>query len=586
MERFIERANAWIRELDDPNRIAQVKQMIDERDEELVSAFGNPLSMGTAGFRAKMGEGPSRMNVTNVQKITQGLANLLLLKKEDRQIAIGYDARHYSREFAEAAASVLAGNGIPVLLHATHCPTPLLSFACSFFRCSGGLMITASHNPPSDNGYKVYGPDGSQIVDANEEELMEAIAAVDEIREAPLSHLLITEIGTYLKRSFLKQLEELADDFPQNQREGAALSLICSPLHGVGYPLLKEALMSWGFSSIIDVEKEAIPDGDFPTISTPNPEKESALKAGIALLIEKEGDLFMATDPDADRLAVVVRKSSGEVHILNGHQIALLCLHRQCEVYAREKDPEKKVCLASVVITPLLAKIAQSYGISYEVMLPGFKNVGKAMRHWETEDRERHLLFAAEDSLSFLCGDYLREKDGIGTACIIAEMARKCKTQGQSLWDQLIALYEEFGFYWEAQRTIPQSNPSFQHLLRSHPPDSLQGRACIRIEDALTGRYHNLPTGEEGSFDMPKADLLIWHFENNLRIILRPSGTEPIFKCYASVEYQGAWQGVEEAQKQSQNILDQALDELEELLTQESFLDNHKDNAGGDDPAH
>jgi len=446
------------------------------------------LTFGTGGLRGLM---PHQMNVATVHLATEALANYLPNKQQG--VVIGYDSRHNSALFAEEAARVLAAHNIPVFLTADMRPTPLVSFACRHLKAQAGIMITASHNPKEYNGYKVYWDDGAQIVAPHDLGIMEAMQRVSNgVPLVSANHPLITRIGKEIDNAYLSAI-------PTFSPPKTSLKICYSSLHGVGHTLLPAALQKCGFSSPLPVPSQCIPDGDFPTTPSPNPEDPAALTAGIQFLEKEKGDILFVTDPDADRVAVVILADRKPV-ILNGHQLAALATY-----YLFQSPTPAHLILTTLVTTPLLDLLANAYNKQIIRTPTGFKYIGEQMRlHPESA-----FLFGAEESLGYLPSTHCRDKDGIASACLFAHIAASLKAEGKTLLDLLHEIYDRFGFFQEKTLSL------------NYPLDKM---------DALITRLKN-----SHPIDHAHAGTLEWKFDSDARIMIRPSGTEPKIKAYLSV---------------------------------------------------
>lgn len=512
----------WLDGPYDPQTKEEILRLLETDPEGLKDAFYRSLAFGTGGMRGIMGVGTNRINVYTIRMATQGLANYLL-KRKGKRVFIGYDVRRFSRLFAEETARTLAGNGIEALITKDICPTPLASFGCRHFGCAGAVMITASHNPPEYNGYKVYGEDGAQIVFPDDEEIIAEVNEIqnpEEIKLAPIDHPLIRWIGSEIDDLYLQELHKL-----QGSRTQKSLSIVYTNLHGTGLRLVPKALESWGFPSPKQVEAQTPYDGAFPAAPSPNPEELAALELGTRQLLEEKADILLATDPDADRIGLVVQKD-GRAAAFNGNEIACVCLDH---LIKKGNLPSGARILKTIVTTELVRKIADNASIACVDVLTGFKYIAKEIRNWEEKGEGHRFLFGAEESHGYLAGTFVRDKDAIGASCLIAEAAERQKGDGRTLVDALYDLYRIFGVHRQRLSTLAFSNSrvgmeSMQKLmetLRSTPPSSIGGRRVASFHDLLPG------WGTQ-----PKADVLLFHLEDQTKLVIRPSGTEPKIKIY------------------------------------------------------
>lgn len=516
-----DRIQSWLKGPFDPEMKAELRRLLDVDPKSLQDAFFKDLSFGTGGMRGIMGIGTNRMNIYTVQMATQGLANSIKNQAgETHKVFIGYDVRHHSREFAIEAAKVLSGNGIEVLLSKEICPTPLVSFACRHYGCTAAIMITASHNPPQYNGYKVYWSDGCQVVPPHDAEIMEEVKKIKSPSQVHLGKTYF-EIGSEIDDIYLEELKKL-----QMLPEMAAvpLHIVYTNLHGTGIRLIPKALKSWGYTHLHFVEEQKSLDGNFPNAPSPNPEEEKALRLGMEQLVKENGDILIATDPDADRIGLATPKTR-----FNGNQIACLCLHYICKTLkAKGEFPENGAFIKSIVTTELFRKIGESFGGKCIDVLTGFKYIGEQIGIWEKVFDGYQYLFGAEESYGYLFGTFVRDKDAISTACLIAEMAAAAKKDGKTLEIILEEIYQEYGIhlqsltnlgFTDSQAGMDQMNQLMQNL-RNQPPQE----EVALLEDFLPG-LNNLPP----------SDVLRFWFKDGSKLVIRPSGTEPKVKIYAEV---------------------------------------------------
>lgn len=539
----------WLDGSYDEETKRQIKTLLDENPKEIIDAFYKNLTFGTGGMRGIMGVGTNRMNSYTIKAATQGLANYILRQPESegkRAVLIGFDSRHHSKEFAEEAAKVLAANGIEVFLFRDLRPTPLVSFGCRYKKCISAIMITASHNPPEYNGYKVYWKDGGQVLPPHDVGIVEEVGKITDLSqvksldslENPLIHLIEEEVDdAYLEDIFTLQF------YPnENKEDGAKLKIVYTSLHGTGITLAPRALRMWGFTSLAFVDKQIIPDGDFPTAKYPNPEFREALLEGIKVLQATNSDLLIATDPDADRMGVVVLHKGEEV-ILNGNQIACIMMEHICEALsAQNKLSESCAFVKSIVTSELFKKIAESNKAKSFDVLTGFKYIAEKIREWELSG-EYQYIFGAEESYGYLLGSFARDKDAISAAALIAEIALKAKLENKTLVDLLNELYLKYGVYItklisiefeETKEGAEEMQASMKKLRETHLKE-LGGIPVVLIEDYLNSKSHNLETGEFKDLAQPKSDVLIYWLKDESKIMVRPSGTEPKVKIYGEV---------------------------------------------------
>ncbi|MBS3904596.1 MAG: phospho-sugar mutase [Simkania sp.] len=543
------RVQAWLLGNYDASTKEAIQDMLERHPQELIDSFYTDLSFGTGGLRALMGVGTNRLNIYTIRLATQGLANYILKSPHNVQnlaVAIGYDSRHHSKEFAEETARVFAGNGITAHLFPDLRPTPYTSFACRELRCQAAVMITASHNPKEYNGYKVYWSDGGQVVPPHDTGIIaeiEKISSQDHIHLAPLHSSLIFYTDSTLDETYLKALFALQLAKDRNQEHGKQLRIAYTSLHGTGITLAPRALASWGFSTIEYVKEQIEPNGDFPSVQFPNPEYPETLKLGIELLSRKQCDLLLANDPDADRLGVVVLHQGTPV-ILTGNEVASICVDYLCTTLKEQNRlTSHHAFITTIVSTELIGKISKAAGSAYFEVLTGFKYIGEKIHEWEVNKESYQFLFGAEESYGYLLGTVARDKDAIISSCLLAEIALASKLNGQTLVDRLYAIYKTYGVHREGQlslnfkpgKTGTEEITRWMTHLRNHPPRHLCGKTVLLVEDYLTSQQHNLATGTLSPLSLPTSDVLLFRFEGGSRLVVRPSGTEPKVKLYGSV---------------------------------------------------
>jgi phosphomannomutase len=518
------RAEPWLHEPFDEETRREVKRLLETGGAD--DAFFKDLSFGTGGMRGIMGVGTNRINRYTIAAATQGLANYL---KKQGSVFIGYDVRHNSRLFAEITARVLAANGIRALITKDICQTPLVSYGCRHYGCSAAVMITASHNPPAYNGYKVYWADGGQIVPPHDEGIIAEVKKQTSYADVPLASLnskLISWVGNELDTAYLHELKKL-QLYPAKP-----LHIVYTPLHGTGIRIIPQALQSWGYNPVHLVEKQQTPDPNFSHAQSPNPEEEKALTLGTEQLVREHGDLLIATDPDADRMGVVVMHHGKPVR-LTGNQIACVCLQHIAETLSQRKQwPKNAACIKTIVTTELFRKIVEKFGGTCVDVLTGFKYIGEQMTKWE-KTKKYTYVFGAEESYGYLFGTMVRDKDAVSSACLVAEVAAQAKSQHLTLVDKLHALYREYGVHREMLSQIAFSDSAagmkeMQELmqkLRKSPPKTIGGKKVSAVEDYLAGT----------KLKLPKSDVLRFWLSDQSKLVIRPSGTEPKIKIYAEI---------------------------------------------------
>ncbi len=546
---------SWLQEPFDPETQITIRKMLNEDPKTLEECFYTDLTFGTGGLRALMGVGTNRLNIYTIRRTTKGLANYL--KKQFLQqplsVVIGFDNRLHSEEFAKEASSILIQSGITVFLIKNLRPTPFISFACRHFKANAAIMITASHNPKEYNGYKVYWQDGAQVVHPHDVGILEEVSKISDFSSVKTEsegafHL----VDESLDEAYLDAIRPL-QNFPlQNKKEGKNLKIAYTSLHGTGITLAPKALQDWGFSSLYFVQKQIIPDGNFPTVALPNPEYKEALKLGLELMADFSTDILLATDPDADRLGVVILHE-GKPQILTGNEIACICLEY---LFLNHKLPERAAAISTIVSTDLLRAISASHHIDYIEVLTGFKYIGEKIHEWEMTPGSPSFLFGAEESYGYLYGTHSRDKDAIISCCLIAEIALHLKKQGKTLVDFLHDIYKTHGIFRAGQLSITfapgqEGSDAISQLmetLRKNPPKEIGGIKISQIEDYL----------QDNITKLPKSDVLLFRLENGGKLVIRPSGTEPKLKIYAEVRhtvYTNIEEGIIAADSRLQSLL-------------------------------
>lgn len=563
-----------------------IRELLRKDPKELTDAFYTTLKFGTGGLRGIVGVGSNRMNVYTVRAATQGLATYLKKHFQGKikpSVFIGYDSRLHSKLFAEEAAKVLAANDIGVYLLRELRPVPLVSFGCRWKKCQAAIMITASHNPPNYNGYKVYWENGAQVLPPHDQEIMNATAAIQDasqVKTALLTSPQITLLGPEVDAAYLKAIHSLQFYPEENKQKGAQLKVVYSNLHGTGITLVPAALTDWGFTRVHYVEKQKEPDGNFPTVTSANPEDASSLKQGIEALLETRSDLLLATDPDADRVGVTVNHK-GAMISLTGNQIACLCLEHICEALTKQKKmPAHATFVTTIVSTDLFKVICEAYQVACFTVLTGFKYIGQLIEKWEQNPAEHHFIFAAEESYGYLLGTHTRDKDAITACALICEMALQAKLQGKTLVDKLNDLYKKYGVYREKLLSVKfdeskngqeQMKAAMQRL-RMHPPAKLLGTDILTLEDyKISTRIHlQADKTKRESLTLPQSDVLCFHLKDGTKLVVRPSGTEPKIKLYCCVTNKGIY-GIEEGIEHCDVLADEYLKAMNLLLKESPF---------------
>lgn len=521
-----------------------VSDMLAKNPDELIDAFYKNLEFGTGGLRGVMGVGTNRMNKYTVAMATQGLANYLVKEfpAEKIKVAVGYDNRHNNILFAETVSGVFAANGFIVYLFDALRPTPELSFAIRHLKCHSGVMITASHNPKEYNGYKAYWRDGAQVVaphDTNIIEEVNKIATVDDVRWSGGEGEIIS-IGREIDEIYLAAVkgESLS---PEAVRMYSDMKIVYTPVHGTGVKIVPESLHNYGFNNILLVKEQCVSDGDFPTVAHPNPEDPAALRMAIELAQREGAELILATDPDADRIAVGIRDNKGEIFLVNGNQACVLftyyILKRWSEL-GRLKGNEYVV--KTVVTTAMMKVISDSFNVKSYNVLTGFKYIAEVIA--QNEGRSTYIC-GGEESFGFLIGDFVRDKDAVTACSVFAEMAAWCKANGSSVYDMLMDLYLEFGLYHDGLRNVVRKGITGAEEIRSmmknyreNPPREIAGLMVTEIFDYLTSKHTNFVSGEVFEITIEKSNVLQFVLEDGSMVSVRPSGTEPKIKYYYGIK--------------------------------------------------
>ena len=525
---------------------------IEGDENEIKERFYMDLEFGTAGLRGIIGAGINRMNIYTVRRATQGLANYIIKQGgAAKGVAIAFDSRHMSPEFAEEAALTLAANGIKAYRFETLRPTPELSFAVRELGCIAGINITASHNPPEYNGYKVYWEDGAQFTPPHDKGIMAEVKAItdfstlktmqeDNARVANLFEI----IGGAIDDEYIAELKKQVKNQDAIDEMQDQLTIVYTPLHGTGNIPARRVMKEIGFTHVYVVPEQELPNGDFPTVSYPNPEAKEAFELGLKLAKEKDADLVLATDPDADRLGVYVKDTkSGEYIPLTGNMSgSLLCEYVLSQKQAAGKIPADGQVVKSIVTTNLVDAVAKNYGAELIEVLTGFKWIGKQILKNETTGHGTYL-FGMEESYGCLIGTYARDKDAISATAALCEAAAYYKQKGMTLWDAMIAMYEKYGYYKDAVKAIGLSGieglakiQSIMETLRNNTPTEVGGYKVTSARDYKLDTIKNMATGEVKPTGLPSSNVLYYDLEDGAWICVRPSGTEPKIKFYFGVK--------------------------------------------------
>ena len=525
---------------------------IAEDDNEIKERFYMDLEFGTAGLRGIIGAGTNRMNIYVVRRATQGLANYIAkVDKKSQGVAIAYDSRHMSPEFAEEAALCLAANGIKAYIFESLRPTPELSFAVRHLGCVAGINVTASHNPPEYNGYKGYWEDGAQITPPHDSGIMGEVKSISDWNTVKTMDKAEAEkaglfqvIGKEVDDAYMAELKKQVLHMDAIKAEGKNLKVVYTPLHGTGNIPARRILKELGFENVYVVKEQELPDGDFPTVSYPNPEAAEAFELGLKLAKEVDADLVLATDPDADRLGVRVKDKNGEYHDLTGNMSG--CLLANYEISQKKAIngslPEDGALIKTIVTTNLADAIAKGYGVKLIEVLTGFKFIGQQILGFEQSGKGSYL-FGFEESYGCLIGTYARDKDAIVATMALCEAAAYYKTQGKTLWDAMIEMYEQFGYYKDAIQSVTmkgieglQKIQEIMNSLRQNPPAEFAGHKVVAVRDYKADTITDVITGAVKPTGLPNSNVLYYELTDDAWVCVRPSGTEPKVKFYYGVK--------------------------------------------------
>lgn len=545
---------------------------IENDENEIKERFYKDLEFGTAGLRGIIGAGTNRLNIYTVRKATQGLANYILKKgMEAKGVVIAYDSRNMSPEFADEAALCLAANKIKAYVFESLRPTPELSYAVRHLGCAAGINITASHNPPEYNGYKVYWEDGAQITPPHDKGIMDEVKAVTDynnvktmtLKDAEAAGLYET-IGAAIDDSYIAELKKQVIHQDAIDAVGKDLKIVYSPLHGTGNIPARRILKELGFENVYVVKEQELPDGNFPTVSYPNPEAEEAFELGLKLAKEVDADLVLATDPDADRLGVYVKDAgTGEYKVLTGNMSG--CLLADYEIGQRQAVqgslPEDGYLIKTIVTSNLADAIAKGYNIGLIEVLTGFKYIGQQILGFETSGKGTYL-FGFEESYGCLIGTHARDKDAIVATMALCEAAAYYKTQGKTLWDAMLDMYEKYGYYKDAIQSITlkgieglQKIQEIMDTLRKNPPKEVAGYQVLKTRDYQADEILDVATGEKTKTGLPKSNVLYYDLNDDAWLCVRPSGTEPKVKFYYGVKGTSLADSDEKSEKMGKDVL-------------------------------
>lgn len=531
-------ATSWLSPIFDQETQSKVKNLLENNLQELQECFYKNLEFGTGGMRGIMGVGTNRINPYTLGKNTQGLANYLkeTYPNEVLKVAIAYDCRHNSQSLAKVVANVFSANGIKVYLFSELRPTPELSFAVKYLNCHCGIVLTASHNPPEYNGYKVYWTDGGQLVPPQDAQIMKAI---DQIQFADINfnanESLIEYIDTQVDNAFIKASLSKANFNAPNKEN---FKIVFTSLHGTSITLVPEVLKQAGFTNVHIVQEQATPNGSFPTVKSPNPEEPEALTIALKKAEEIGADMVIGTDPDCDRIGIAVRDLNGKMTLLNGNQTMVLMTQFLLEKWKEKSFKGNEFIASTIVSTPMMNELANAYGVECKVGLTGFKWIAKMIKDFPNQT----FIGGGEESFGFMVGDFVRDKDAVTSTLLACEIGANAKAHQSSFFQELVKAYIQFGFYKERLISLVKKGISgveeinkMMINLRENPLTEIAGEKVVMIEDYQNSIAKDFIRNEEYSIDIPKSNVLIYYTENGSKIAARPSGTEPKIKFYFSV---------------------------------------------------
>ncbi|UPQ78381.1 phospho-sugar mutase [Flavobacterium azooxidireducens] len=540
-QNILDKVNEWLTPVFDNETHKIIEEMMTSSPKELEESFYKNLEFGTGGMRGIMGVGTNRINKYTLGKNTQGLSDYILksFPNEQTKVVIAYDCRHNSNTLAKVVADVFSANGIKVYLFSALRPTPILSFALKYLNCHAGIVLTASHNPPEYNGYKVYWQDGGQLVPPQDEEIIKLIEDLkySEIKFSANEDL-IEYIDTEVDQAFIKSsIENASFNTPKAAKEN--LKIVFTSLHGTSITLIPETLAKAGYTDVNIVKEQEVPDGNFPTVKSPNPEEPEALLMATDLAEKIKADIVIGTDPDGDRLGIAVRNSEGKMTLLNGNQTMVIMTAFLLEQWKRAgKITGNEFIGSTIVSTPMMTEIASGYGVECKVGLTGFKWIAKMIKDFPNQK----FIGGGEESFGYMVGDAVRDKDAIAATLLVCEVAAQAKAAGSTLYQELLNLYVDFGFYKEylislTKKGIEGANEIKQMMidLRENPLKEINNQRVVCVEDYQNSTVLNLFTNEIEPLHIPKSDVLIYYLEDGTKICARPSGTEPKIKFYFSV---------------------------------------------------
>ena len=565
----LEKSKLWLTDTFDEETQKTVQNLIDSGSDDLEDSFYRELEFGTGGMRGIMGVGTNRLNKYTLGQATQGLANYLhrQFQNQEIKVAIAYDVRHNSKEFGKMCADVLTANGIKVLLFKEHRPTPELSFTVRDKKCNAGIVLTASHNPPEYNGYKVYWDDGAQIVPPDDAAIIKEVYSVkfDEIKFSGNDDL-IEWIGEEQDDVYIDACME--NSLYQNVGRDN-LNIVFTSIHGTTYKTVPQALAKAGFTKVDLVTEQMIPSGNFPTVASPNPEEPAALQMAIDLAKITNGDIVLGTDPDGDRLGIAVRNLDGEMQLLNGNQTNTILTYYILDQWKKAGKITGKEFIGSTIVTSdIFIDIANKFGVDCKIGLTGFKWIGKMIRDFEGKEK---FVCGGEESFGFMTGDFVRDKDSCGSILVACEIAAWCKANNTTMFEYMIEIYKDLGMYYEGLvnvvrkgRTGAEEIIKMMKDFRENPPTEIAGSKVAIVKDFQEQTSLNMMDHQKSVMDdIPKSNVLIYYTEDGTKVCVRPSGTEPKIKFYVSVKDQIA---SKEEFKEKAALLGQKINQVKEDL--------------------
>ncbi|MCW8328544.1 phospho-sugar mutase [Photobacterium sp. SDRW27] len=560
----------WLARDPDPKTREELQHLINSNSEqELQERFSGRLAFGTAGLRGIVGAGPNRMNRLVIQETAMGLGKYLLATEQDaaeRGVIIGFDGRPDSKRFAHETASALAAQGIKVYMTTHEAPTPMVAFGVKHFEAAAGVVVTASHNPPAYNGFKVYWGNGAQIIPPHDSGIAAQIdiATKQDIELLDLEEAKQQGLLFWLSESFYNTYRQTMKNnkLLSNHTQPDGISLAYTAMHGVGANMAEGMLADAGFTKVYSVAEQRDPDGSFPTVNFPNPEEPGAMDMVIAEAKKHNATLACANDPDADRFAVAVRTEQGEYQMLTGDQVGTLFGH----YLLTHAEPGQNLVGATIVSSSLLEKVAKSVDANYYQTLTGFKWLTNVAMQQQTD--ESRFLFAYEEALGYTVGSEVWDKDGLSALVAFAQLTAELAANGKTIWDQLEAIYREHGLYLNAQKSIAlqPGSPPIGDLLRQNPPETIAGRQVV-VTDDLKISQKIYADGKAEAIDLPASDVLIYHLDDDARVVVRPSGTEPKLKCYYEVvEAMSHEDTLEHAQQRAETAMEDLINRHQSSL--------------------